>query len=114
MSTPSFQIGDAIRLGNATGANPDDTTRTAFTDIAGADADPTTVTLTVRPPTGTDLTYVWPTLGSATALLTREVLGRFYYDLALTLAGKWYWQLSSTGTVTTSEEGLLYVLRSPF
>lgn len=114
MGIPSFDVGDRIRLGNSAGTNPDASSRDAFRDVNGTAADPTTVSLHLLLPNGTSVVYNWPDQGEGDGLLTREALGRFYGDLTLTLAGRWRWRFSSTGTVETSEEGELYVRWSPF
>lgn len=110
MTIPSFDIGDKIRLGNQAGTNDDGSARAAFTDIAGVVTDPTTVSLEVKMPNGTVLTYGYPT--GTDGNLIREGLGRYYYDLSLGASGLWYWTLAGTGTVETSEQGALYVRRA--
>lgn len=105
----AFDTGDLIRLGNQAGDNEDGTARAAFTDITGAIADPTTVSLEVLAPDGTAAVYGYPT--GADGNLTRETLGRFYKDVSLTQAGRWHWTLAGTGTVQTSEQGTFYVRR---
>lgn len=112
MSIEAFDVGDKVRLGNAAGANEDETVRTAFIDITGAAADPTTVSLEVLKPSGTALTYNYPTQGAGDGLLTREEVGRFYRDVSLDTAGLWHWKLTGTGTVETSESGAFYVRRT--
>ncbi len=113
MKTPSFNPGDLVRIGNPSDADADGDTLAPFTDITGTVVDPTTVTLTVLAPDASTLIYAWPDPGTDGTLL-RESLGRFYFDVELDQSGSWSWQLSSTGTVETSEEGILYVLRSVF
>jgi hypothetical protein len=111
VSVPAFDVGDKIRLGNHAGDNPDETTRAAFTDVTGTAADPTTVVLEILKPSGTTLTYNYPTQGAGDGLLTKETTGRYYRDLSLDTAGLWHWTLSGTGTVETSEQGAFYVRR---
>ena len=109
MSVPAFDIGDQLRLGNSVGSNPDETVREPFTTVDGVVADPTTVTLELRRPDGTELTYAWPTGGDA--LLVRESAGRFYRDLTIDTSGRWCWVLTGTGVIQTSEQGQFYARR---
>lgn len=111
MKTASFNPGDLIRLGNPTGSDSDGAAFEAFTTIDGTIADPTAVALTVTTPSGAVRTYGWPSAG-VDGVLTREGPGRFYFDVELNASGKWSWQLSGTGTVDTTEDGILWVLRS--
>lgn len=108
----SYDIDDLVRLGNPAGTSDDGTTSAAFTDISGAATDPTSVTLTVRKPDGTLLSYGYPT--GTDGNLTKETTGRFYYDVAIDQNGLWHWRLSGEGAVVTSEEGVLYGRRSAF
>ena len=109
----AVNIGDVYRFGNpledpATGqplAAPPGAFRTD-----GADADPTTVTLTVQRPDGTQLVYGWPSAG-ADGTLVREAAGRFYADIPLDQAGTWAYKLRGTGTVAAVEEATLRVER---
>jgi hypothetical protein len=111
---PSFDKNDLIRLGNPTGDNPDGSIRQPFADLLGVATDPTTVQLQVLKPDYTSLTYNWPTQGTGTGQLSKETTGRFFFDLLLDQDGTWRWTLTGVGTVTTSEEGSLFVRRSPF
>lgn len=110
MSIPSYDIGDKIRLGNQAGENEDGTERGAFTDITGAAADPTTVSLELKKPDGTDVVYGYPT--GADGNLTKETTGRYYRDVSLDQAGLWQWTLAGTGVVETSEQGSFFVRRA--
>jgi hypothetical protein len=114
VSIPAFDVGDRIRLGNSTGTNSDGTARDPFRDVNGSATDPTAVSLQLIQPDGTLLVYNWPNQGLGDGLLLREALGRFYWDVTLSAAGRWRWKLSGTGAVETSEEGELYVRWSPF
>jgi hypothetical protein len=112
MTIPAYDIGDKLRLGNHAGTNEDDTTRGAFTNIAGVATNPTSVSLELKRPDGTALVYNFPTQGTGDGLLTQETTGRYYRDLSMDTAGLWHWSLSGTGSVETSEQGALYVRRS--
>jgi hypothetical protein len=112
MSVPAYDVNDLVRLGNQAGDNEDETTRAAFKDITGAATDPTTVTLTVRKPSGVSVVYGYPT--GVGGNLTKEAAqtGRYYYDVSLDTPGLWHWELKGTGVVQTSESGAFYVRRS--
>ena len=112
MSIPGYDVGDLIRLGNQAGDNEDETARVAFTDIAGVAADPTSVSLVIKKPDGTGLTYNYPTQGAGDGVLIKEATGRYYRDLELDAHGLWHWTLSGTGVVETSESGAFFVRRS--
>ena len=112
MTIPAYDVGDRLRLGNQAGDNEDETARGAFTDITGTAADPTTVSLELRKPDGTELVYNWPTQGAGDGVLTQEGTGRFYRDVSMDAAGLWWWVLSGTGSVETAEQGALFVRRS--
>lgn len=104
-------IGDVERFGNYSGAtNQDGTAAAAFANLAGVPTNPTTVTLVVQKPDGTQLTYGWPTAGSA-GVLTNESPGRFYVDVPIDQSGKWQQRLSSTGLVQAASESSLRVQR---
>ena len=112
MTIPAFDIGDKLRLGNHAGANEDETERGAFTSIDGTPVNPTTVSLELKRPDGTELVYNFPTQGSGDGVLTQETTGRYYYDVSLDTAGLWHWILSGTGSVETADRGSMYVRRS--
>lgn len=113
-TTDVFDVGDLVRLGNHTPSAAETAAgvvRDPFFNVAGAVADPATVTLQVQRPAGTALVYGWPVAG-ADGSLTREGAagsGRFHVDVTLNTPGLWRWRLSSTGDPTTAEEGALYV-----
>jgi hypothetical protein len=106
---PSFDVGDRIRLGNASGNNADGVARQAFETLLGVPTDPTMVSLQIIRPDSTELVYNWPSQGAGDGVLDREATGRFYHDLTLDAFGKWRWRLLSTGAVETSDKGELYV-----
>ena len=92
MTTEAKDIGDSIRL-NGT-----------FTDIAGADADPTAIVLTVKEPDGVVVTKNWPT----PADITTDATGRFHFDFAITKAGRHVVNWTGTGVVATASEDEFY------
>lgn len=95
MATPANDLGDSIRL-NGT-----------YTDIAGAAADPTAIVLTIKEPDGVVVTKNYPT----PADITRTALGVFYYDFAITKAGRHVANWTGTGAVATAEEIEFYARR---
>jgi hypothetical protein len=107
-------IGDAIRFGNA---RIDPTTGVALASpplafhVAGVDTDPTTVTLTIQRPDGTQLDYRWPSAG-LDGTLVRESVGRFYADVLINQSGNWRYKLRGTGAVAQVEESSLRVQSS--
>jgi hypothetical protein len=104
VSIHSYDVGDIVRLGN----HSTNTDTAAFTDASGVATDPTTVTLVLDKPDGTTTTYTY--LGNPALL--KETTGRYYVDVALTLAGLWYYRLAGTGTVQAAAEGVLNVRSS--
>lgn len=81
-----YDIGDTIRLA------------VAFTNRAGADADPTTVRLITENPEGTQVQYT-----HAAGEITKDATGHYYKDITLDLSGVWYYHWLGTGAVATSE-----------
>lgn len=75
--------------------------------VAGVLTDPTTVTLKVRDPAGTETTY---TLAGAT--VTKASTGVYYRDVALSVAGRWVFRWLGTGTVPAAVESALDVAPS--
>jgi hypothetical protein len=87
-----FDTGDLVRLGNT------------FTNFAGVGTNPTTVTLTVRDPSGND----------STPSATSDGSGVYHYDLTLDEAGTWYYKWQGTGTIVAVSEGTIIVQASYF
>lgn len=84
----TYDIGDEVRLS------------VAFTDAAGAAADPTTVTCTVRKPDGSTLTPTATSTGST---------GAYRADIQPDQTGNWYYRFAGTGALVAAEEGQFYV-----
>ena len=85
-----FLIGDGVRLEN--------TWRVPAT-AAGAVTDPTTVTLRIEPPTGSVVSFVYPTG------VVKVSTGYYRYDYVPTLAGRYWWRWEGTGAAQGAEEG---------
>lgn len=97
MSTNAYDIGDIVRLS------------AVFKDAAGAVIDPTAATLKVARPDGTVDTATWP---SGTTVLTRDDVGTFHFDYALTggaaQAGFFEARWEGTGTAQAAEQARFY------
>ena len=79
---------------------------TAFRDVNGTLADPTTVSLTVKDPSGSVHTY-----GVGTGIVKDAGLGAYHYLLLLDEEGEWFYAWSGTGAVATVSQGSLVVRR---
>jgi hypothetical protein len=82
-----YEVGDVARVS------------VAFTDITGAAADPTVVTLTVQAPDNTQATYT----------PTHDSTGAYHYDLPIALPGSYFYRFTGTGAVVAVQEGTLVV-----
>jgi hypothetical protein len=82
-------IGDAVRL------------FIDFKTLAGAAADPTTVTLTVQAPDGT----------TTTPAHSNPSTGRYEAVVTLDQAGVWVYRWEGTGVIDAAEEGAIGVRR---
>ena len=74
------------------------TIKDLLTDL---NADPTELTLVLKPPQGALATYVWPT-GSE---IIKESVGEFYIDLTPDEVGQYYFRWFSSGAVEDAAEG---------
>ena len=75
-----------------------------FTNSAGVAADPTTITLNVKDPSGNVGTYTY-----ALAEITKSATGVYYKDISLDETGYWYYQWAGTGAVESVDEDYLVV-----
>lgn len=71
--------------------------------LVGTAADPTTVTLKVKDPSGAVTTY------SST---TKDSTGNYHQDITPAIAGTWFYQWTGTGTVVAESEGFFIVTPS--
>ena len=71
-----------------------------FTDQSGAPADPTAVTVQVRPPQGSVSTYT----------PTRDGVGAYHYDLTLSVPGTYWYRFIGTGAVTAESADRSFVV----
>jgi uncharacterized protein YfaS (alpha-2-macroglobulin family) len=85
MANGLYDPGSTVRLG-------------ATFRTQGAFADPTTVTLKVKDPTGTVTTFTHP------ASLTKDATGRYHRDITPNVPGQWYYRYFATGAVEATIE----------
>lgn len=86
----SFPIGQTVHL-----------TLNTYSDAAQTTlADPTTVSIDLKSPDGTVVTYTL-----AAAQVVRDSLGKFHFDLTPAVAGHYEYHWYTTGAVTTSQDG---------
>jgi hypothetical protein len=93
----TYDIGDVVRV------------TCTFTNGAGANTDPTTVTLKVKTPAQVTTPYTW-----ALGTVTRSAVGIFYKDISLTMSGEWFYRFEGTGAVESAEEANILVEASEF
>lgn len=76
----------------------------------GQNTDPTTVTLKLRSPSGTVLTYTY-----AQAEITRSAVGVYYKEvpaLTLNVVGKWWYRWIGEGAVAAAAEAYFTITDS--
>jgi hypothetical protein len=78
-----YQIGQLVRLA------------AAFTDEDDVAVDPTTVTVTITNPSGTDTAYVYGT----DAEVVKDSIGNYHVDYEVDENGLWTHRWVSTGTI---------------
>src|SRR5688572_8916342 len=71
--------------------------------VAGADTDPTTLTLHVRTPDGTYTSSVYQGVGQ-TYTIVKDSTGDYHADIPITMAGVWWYEWVSTGPGAGAEE----------
>lgn len=91
MTIGIYDIGDVVRIG------------CTFT-VSGATTDPTTVTLSVKAPSGTVTSYTY-----AAGTVIKSGTGAYHKDLTVTETGTWYYSFVGTGAVATAVEGTFIV-----
>lgn len=87
----SFLDGETVRL-------------TFTTKVDGTLTDPAAATLTVTPPTGPAVALSWPAGG-----LTRLGAGQFRALVVGTPAGRWVWEIDTTGAAAGASQGTFIV-----
>ncbi len=96
MTTPAYDVGDLRRF------------QVSFTDVDDAPVDPTSVTVRLREPDGTLMSFVYGTDPE----VVRTALGAYEIDLALTQAGRHVLRWEGTGAGQAAEETEFHV-RAP-
>lgn len=81
-----------------------------FENLSGAVYDPSTVTVKVQKPDGTETSYVYLTAAEVIKVST----GVYYIWLAPTLTGKYVVRFKGTGTVRVADESSFIVNKSAF
>lgn len=80
-----------------------------FTNLSGAPADPSTVTLKVQDPEGVETVYTY-----ALGEITRTGVGAYSIAVAVAKAGFWTYRWEGTGTVYAAQEARFNVDGSIF
>lgn len=91
MPETTYQLNDIAKL-------------SATFTVSGVDTDPTTVTVTVRDPTGTVTTY------TTSNGVTKDATGQYHLNLTVGVSGRWAYKWSGTGTAVDNEQGVFYVI----
>lgn len=86
----TYDIGDVVHISSA------------FTQLT-VPIDPSTVTLKVTLPDGTQNTYTYP------ADVAKDSVGNYHVDLAITMMGTYRYRWFSTGGGAAAEEGWFQV-----
>lgn len=73
----------------------------AYTDTDGDAIDPSTVSIRIKPPSGTRVTYVYGT----DAELVKDSVGNYHVDLSLAEDGEYRYYAWSTGTGQAAVHG---------
>lgn len=82
-----------------------------FQDENRSDIDPTTVTLRIKSPCGTEYIYVYETDDE----LIRVNTGDYYVAFEPDMSGRWFYRWETTGTnMATAIQGNFLVQYSPF
>lgn len=74
-------------------------------DVAGTPTDPTTVSFTVRAPSGEATTYTFGTDPE----VVQDSTGRYHLDVLLDAAGIWTYRILGAGVAAGSKDGSFYV-----
>jgi len=80
-----------------------------FTTVAGVPIDPTTVTIKVRDPLGTETSYLY-----GSSAVTKASTGIYQLLVSLTRAGLWYYRGDGTGACQATGENVLTVAPTQF
>lgn len=91
----TYDIGDVARIA------------ATFTSVlTDAVADPTTVTITVKPPRTTAVVYTYDAIGG---VVVKDSTGVYHLDIPMTTAGRWRVKVKGEGQIAAVEEYTLFV-----
>ena len=93
----SYDRGDQVRL-------------SLTTQVGGADADPTVLTLKIKKPDQTTTSHVY----GVDILVIKDATGKYRYDVTLDQSGEWAYRWEATGAVVGAEENAFYVQTGSF
>ena len=88
-----YDVGDVVRIA----------TSPVFS-VGGVATDPSTVTLTVKEPDGTETAYTYAGGG-----VTKAATGSYYKDVTADAAGLWAWEWVGTGNAAAAASGAFRV-----
>lgn len=95
----TYEIGQVARLKTWSDLVP------GFTDITGALADPTTVSLEVTDPNKVATTYIFNS-----SAIVKVSVGKYYFDLGpFTTSGRWKYRWIGAGGIVTAKKNSLVV-----
>ena len=94
----TYQVGDQVKVA------------AAFTNAAGAAADPSAVVFKVRAPSGTVTTYTYGT----DADVVKTATGAYYLLLTLSASELWYVRAAGTGAVVAADESVIRAEKTYF
>lgn len=80
-----------------------------FTNAIGSLVDPSTVTVKIRKPDDTTVSYVY-----GASAVVHESQGVYTLDVAVSLAGMWYYEFSATGVGQCAGDNRFFVKDSLF
>jgi hypothetical protein len=90
---------EVMRVANSYAKNQVVRISVSFT-ASGVATDPTTVTLVVQNPAGTETTYTY-----AASEITKSATGAYYKDVTGNVEGDWYYWWYGTGTCGAADQG---------
>lgn len=88
----TYDIGDVVRIASV------------FTQV-DVPIDPTTVSVSVKPPTGATVTYSFGGAGT----IIKDTVGRYHVDISIPASGTYRYRWVSTGTGAAAKEGWFQV-----
>lgn len=97
MALNVYDMGDLVRISSGT-----------FTNSGGTAVDPTTITMRLRNPAGSVITYV----SGGTPAPSQAATGSYFVDVTLTMPGRWHYRWEGVGDAVAAAEGSLEVQRS--